>query len=158
MTLRMHDALSHVGIHWFEDVLTPDDLRELGNLRRKIRPVNMAGGEHEFSTHGFADIARNKSYDIWQPDITWCGGITAGLRIVEMAKDAKADVVPHRGGEPWGLHLVAATDCEDFAELVMGVRGGAKDDLWIGAPEPVNDCIEIADTPGSGIKPNEAML
>ena len=158
VTLRMNDALSHVGIHWFEDVLTPDDLRELGNLRRKIRPVNMAGGEHEFSTHGFADIARNQSYDIWQPDITWCGGITAGLRIVEMAKVAKVDVVPHRGGEPWGLHLVAATDCEDFAELVMGVRGGGKDDLWIGAPEPANGYIEIADTPGFGIKPNADLL
>ena len=158
VTLRMNDALSHVGIHWFEDVLTPDDLRELGNLRRKIRPVNMAGGEHEFSTHGFADIARNQSYDIWQPDITWCGGITAGLRIVEMAKVAIVDVVPHRGGEPWGLHLVAATDCEDFAELVMGVRGGGKDDLWIGAPEPANGYIEIADTPGFGIKPNADLL
>jgi L-rhamnonate dehydratase len=158
VTLRMNDALAHVGIHWFEDVLTPDDLRELGNLRRKIRPVNMAGGEHEFTTHGFADIARNKSYDIWQPDITWCGGITAGLRIIDMAKDAKADVVPHRGGEPWGLHLVAATDCEDFAELVMGVRDGGKDDLWIGAPEPVNGFIQIADTPGFGIKPNEDSL
>lgn len=158
VTIRMNDALLHVGIHWFEDVLTPDDLQELGDLRRKIRPVNMAGGEHEFTTHGFADIARYQSYDIWQPDITWCGGITTGLRIVEMAKDAKADVVPHRGGEPWGLHLVAATDCEDFAELVMGARDGGQDDLWIGAPEPVDGYIEIADAPGFGIKPNKDLL
>jgi L-rhamnonate dehydratase len=157
-TLKMHDALKHVGIHWYEDVLTPDDLREIGNLRRKIRPVNMAGGEHEFTAHGFAEIARFQAYDIWQPDITWCGGITAGMRIVEMAKTAKAEVVPHRGGEPWGLHLIAATDCANFAELLPGVRGGGADDLWKGAPEAVNGYISIGNAPGFGVEPNEAML
>jgi L-rhamnonate dehydratase len=157
-TLKMHDALKHVGIHWFEDILTPDDLAELGKLRPQIQPVNMAGGEHEFTTHGFADIARNKAYDIWQPDITWCGGITAGLRIVEMAKTAKVEVVPHRGAEPWGLHLVAGSDCEDFAEIVMGTRDVARDDLWVGAPEPIDGHIEIADAPGFGVMPNERLL
>ncbi len=157
-TLKMHDALNHVGIHWYEDVLTPDDLREIGNLRRKIRPVNMAGGEHEFTAHGFADIARFQAYDIWQPDITWCGGITAGMRIVEMAKAAKAEVVPHRGGEPWGLHLIAATECADFAELLPGVRGGGTDDLWKGAPGAINGYISIRENPGFGLEPNEAML
>ncbi len=158
ITLRMHEALKHVGIHWYEDIFTPDDLMELGELRPKIQPVNMAGGEHEFSTHGFADIARAGAYDIWQPDITWCGGITAGSRIVDMAKVAGVEVVPHRGAETWGLHLVAASDCEDFAEILPGVRGGAKDDLWIGEPEVIDGHIDISDKPGFGVKPNEDLL
>lgn len=157
-TLRMAIALSHVGMHWFEDVLTPDDLTELGRIRTQIHPINMAGGEHEFTTYGFADIARTKAYDIWQPDITWCGGITAGLRITEMAEDADVEVVPHRGGEPWGLHLVAASGCEDFAELVMGTRNAEKDEMWLGAPEPVNGYIELSDEPGFGVRPNEELL
>ncbi len=158
VTLRMADALSRVGIHWFEDVLTPDDLEELGTLRGKIRPINMAGGEHEFTAHGFADVARAGAYDIWQPDITWCGGITAGLRIVDMAKAANVEVVPHRGGEPWGLHLIAASGCEDFAELVMGTRNAEKDVMWLGAPEPENGYIELGDAPGFGVSPNEDLL
>ena len=158
ITLRMHNALKHVGIHWYEDILTPDDLEELGVLRTKIYPVNMAGGEHEFTAHGFTDIARTKAYDIWQPDITWCGGITAGLQILDLALANNAQVVPHRGAEPWGLHLIAATACEDFAEILPGVRGGGKDDLWIGAPEPVDGYIQIEDEPGFGITPNEDLL
>lgn len=158
ITLKMHDALKHVGIYWYEDVLTPDDLQEIGVLRPKIHPVNMAGGEHEFTTYGFADIARTKAYDIWQPDITWCGGITAGLRIVDMAQEANVEVVPHRGAEPWGLHLVAASACEDFAEMLPGVRGGARDDLWIGEPKVVDGHIEIDDVPGFGVEPNESLL
>ncbi len=157
-TLRMADALSHVGIHWFEDLLTPDDLQELGTLRRKIQPVNMAGGEHEFTAHGFAEVATARAYDIWQPDITWCGGITAGLRIVDMAKTAKASVVPHRGGEPWGLHLIAASGCGDFAELVMGTRNAESDVIWLGAPEPVDGYIELGDAHGFGVTPNEDLL
>jgi L-rhamnonate dehydratase len=158
ITLRMHDALEHVGIHWYEDILTPDDLEELGALRNKISPVNMAGGEHEFTAHGFADIARTNAYDIWQPDITWCGGITAGQRIVELAAAYNAKVVPHRGAEPWGLHLITATECEDFAEILPGVRGGNKDDLWIGATEPIDGYIQIDDEPGFGVSPNESLL
>jgi L-rhamnonate dehydratase len=158
ITLRMHNALKHVGIHWYEDILTPDDLEELSVLRTKIYPVNMAGGEHEFTAHGFADIARTKAYDIWQPDITWCGGITAGLQIVALALANNAKVVPHRGAEPWGLHLIASTACEDFAEILPGIRGDNKDDLWIGAPEPVDGYIQIEDEPGFGIKPNEDLL
>jgi len=158
ITAKMHDALSHVGIHWYEDVLTPDDLDEIAALRPKIAPVNMAGGEHEFTQHGFADIARAEAYDIWQPDITWCGGITAGLRIVEMANESNVEVVPHRGGEPWGLHLIAASDCADFAELLPGVRGGGRDDLWASAPEAVDGYISVGDAPGFGITPNEDML
>ncbi len=158
ITLRMHNALKHVGIHWYEDILTPDDLEELSVIRTKIYPVNMAGGEHEFTAHGFADIARTKAYDIWQPDITWCGGITAGLQIVALALANNAKVVPHRGAEPWGLHLIASTACEDFAEILPGIRGDNKDDLWVGAPEPVDGYIQIEDEPGFGIKPNEDLL
>jgi len=158
VTIQMNTALKHVGIHWFEDVLTPDDLAELGRLREQIHPVNMAGGEHEFTDRGFAEISKNRSYDIWQPDITWCGGITAGLRIVEMAIQDKATVVPHRGGEPWGLHLIAASQCEDFAELVMGTRSSEKDDLWIGSPKPENGYIQITDAPGFGVEPDANLL
>ena len=158
VTIQMNTALQHVGIHWFEDVLTPDDLAELGRLREQIHPVNMAGGEHEFTDHGFAEISKNQSYDIWQPDITWCGGITAGLRIVEMAIQDKTAVVPHRGGEPWGLHLIAASQCEDFAELVMGTRSSEKDNLWIGSPEPENGYIQITDAPGFGVEPDANLL
>jgi L-alanine-DL-glutamate epimerase-like enolase superfamily enzyme len=158
ITLRMAAALAHVGMHWFEDVLTPDDLQELGALKPGIRPISMAGGEHEFTSLGFAEIARTGAYDIWQPDITWCGGITAGLRIVEMAKAAGARTVPHRGGEPWGLHLIAVSGCEDFAELVTGTRNAEKDDLWLGAPEAENGYIELGDAPGFGVIPNDDLV
>ena len=141
----MVEALEDFNIFWFEDILTPDQLEEIRELREKIKPINMAGGEHEFTEYGFREIALTKAYDIWQPDITWCGGITAGMRIMDIAKKYDVSVVPHRGGEPWGLHLIAASDCENFAELVMGQRSSIKDDIWIGSPTPIDGKIELID-------------
>ena len=159
VTLRMADALSDFDCYWFEDVLTPDDTRELGELRPKISPINLAGGEHEFGVAGFEQIAEHGSFDIWQPDITWCGGITAGLRICELATKHDIPVVPHRGGEVWGLHLIAASDaCANLAEMVMGNRTAPSDDLWIGNPQIEDGKLSISDDLGFGVELNEELL
>ena len=63
-------------------------------------------------------IARHGALDLWQPDLTWGGGITGTLRILALARRHGVPVVPHRGGEPWGLHLIVATDCLDLAETM----------------------------------------
>ena len=159
IALNMAHRLREFNLYWFEDVSTPDDLDELGELRTQVHPVLLAGGEHEFGVAGFRDIARSNAFDIWQPDITWCGGITAGLRICELARQHSVDVIPHRGGEPWGLHLIAASDqCADLAELVLGPRDSDSDQLWTGAPELVDGRLSIRDEYGFGVSPNPAML
>jgi L-rhamnonate dehydratase len=134
VTVEMADRFREYRLHWFEDVLTPDDLAENAALRPLVKPVLIAGGEHEFTHVGFADVARLGAYDVWQPDITWCGGITAGLRIVEMGLRAGVQVVPHRGGEVWGLHLIVATGCENFGEVLPGLRGATRDEVWLDEP------------------------
>ncbi len=157
--LQMAEALAEFDIYWFEDVMTPDDLIELAELRPRVSPINLAGGEHELHLNGFMRMAELGSYDIWQPDITWCGGVTAGLRICGYADLMGIPVIPHRGGEVWGLHLIAASDaCDNLAELVMGSRNATTDQLWIGTPELSNGKLSISDAPGFGVKPNEAML
>lgn len=158
VTVEMSRRLAEFNMHWFEDVLTPDDLEENAVLRPLVKPTLIAGGEHEFTHVGFADVARTGAYDVWQPDITWCGGVTAGIRIVKMGAEAGVQVVPHRGGEIWGLHLIAATECEDFAEVLLGTRNGNRDELWLGEPQAKDGYIEINDAPGFGVRLNEAML
>ena len=159
VALRMAHVLKDFDIYWFEDVLTPDDTHELGELRLKVSPINLAGGEHEFGVVGFREISERNSYDIWQPDITWCGGITAGLRICDLASQYGIPVIPHRGGEVWGLHLIAASDeCDNLAELVLGRQDAETDELWIGNPAIAEGKLSISDQPGFGVQLNEAML
>lgn len=158
VTKRMSESLEEFDIYWFEDVCTPDELDAQAELRPVVKPVLLAGGEHEFTHHGFGEIARSEALDLWQPDITWCGGITAGLRILEVARNVGVPVAPHRGGEVWGLHLIAATDCIDLAEVLPGTRDGERDELWIGEPVAENGRIAPTDAPGFGVILNEDLL
>ena len=158
VTLEMSRRLSEFNIYWFEDVCTPDDLDGQAALRPLVKPVLISGREHEFTQHGFAEVARAGALDLWQPDITWCGGITAGLRILDIARQAGVPVAPHRGGEVWGLHLIMATEELDLAERNPGRRGAPRDELWLGEPQPKGGFLEPSDEPGFGVKLNEAMV
>ena len=157
-TRRAAAAVSGLDVYWFEDVLSPDLLSEQAGLKEEIQPIRLAGGEHEFTPFGFADIARAGALDIWQPDITWCGGITEGLRILELAREHGAQVVPHRGGETWGLHFVAATDCDDLAEAMPARWSPGSDELWLDEPRAVDGHLTPPDRPGFGVRLNEAMF
>lgn len=157
-TLEMARRLSDYNLYWFEDTLTPDDLDGQAALSGAVKPVLIAGGEHEFTHHGFREAARVGALDLWQPDITWCGGITEGMRIVELAKGAGAPVAPHRGGEVWGLHLIAGSDCADLAEYHDDHIRAERDVLWLNEPAPVGGFISPTDALGFGVELNEALL
>lgn len=157
-TKRMADALREFDLYWFEDVLTPDHLEEQAALREIVHPINIAGGEHEFTRFGFAQIAKTGALDIWQPDIAWCGGITETLRILDIAREYGVPVVLHRGGEIWGLHFIAATDCDDLAETHPERWEESADELWLDEPRVVDGYLTPLDRPGFGVTLNEAML
>ena len=135
VTLNMSKILNPYDIYWFEDVLTPDELDGQQRLRGKVKPTLISGGEHEFTHYGFSEIAKSKALDLWQPDITWCGGITAGLRIMKIADFHGIPVVPHRGGEVWGLHLIVASNCLNMAEILPGTREGFIDEYGQANPD-----------------------
>ena len=158
ITIKMASHLKNYNIYWFEDILTPDDLMGQSELRHLVNPILISGGEHEFTHHGFRSLANSDALDLWQPDITWCGGITAGLRILEIAQEHGIPVVPHRGGEVWGLHLIAASSCANLAEILPGGRNAPKDDLWIGEPSARNGLIMPSEDPGFGVTVNQYLL
>ncbi len=157
-TRRMAANLAEFNLYFYEDVLTPDDLAGQAQLRPQVAPVLLAGGEHEFTHHGFAAVADADALGLWQPDITWCGGITAGLRIVDLARAHGIPVSPHRGGEVWGLHLIIASDWADLAEYHSDHIRPRRDNLWLEEPAPENGYIAPNDRPGFGVTLNQDLL
>ena len=154
----MARALDALDIYWFEDVATPEEMETQAELRAEVAPILLAGGEHSFAHHGFTDVARTGALDVWQPDVAWCGGVTAVLRILDLAHAHGAQVCPHRGGETWGLHVIVATDCMAFAEYNPGRRGEGAASAWIREPQPHDGAIEPSASPGFGLEPNPALL
>ena len=157
-TLDMAHRLADLDVFWFEDCLTPDSLKELADLRPRVKPVLLAGGEHEFTRFGFRQLAHSRALDLWQPDIAWCGGITEALRILELAREEGIPASPHRGGEIWGLHLMMATDCEDLAETHPDEWGQPYRNVWPDEPRAEDGYIAPTDRPGFGVTLNESVL
>jgi L-alanine-DL-glutamate epimerase-like enolase superfamily enzyme len=155
---RLAARLRDYHVYWFEDVLTPDALTELAELRPQVKPIALAAGEHEMTEQGFALAAAAGAFDIWQPDVTWCGGISGALRILAVAAAARTPVVLHRGGEPWGLHLILATGCEKLAETMPERWQPDGEQLWLDEPQVVAGCIAPTDAPGFGVRLNQALL
>jgi L-rhamnonate dehydratase len=115
--------------------------------------VPIAGGEHEFTAHGFADLIEKRLHQVLQPDVCWCGGMTELVKIYELARRANLRVCPHRGAELWGLHALAALDLQPLAE------SGRPWMSWVGGQPPIVDgYIEITDAPGFGVMIDEARL
>ncbi|MEM7127620.1 MAG: enolase C-terminal domain-like protein [Chloroflexota bacterium] len=158
VTREMAQRLQPYDLFWFEDVAMPDQLEEQNMLRDLIKPISLAGGEHEFTHYGFSALAQNSALDIWQPDITWCGGMTALLRIMELARQFEIPVVLHRGGEVWGLHAIASGGCASLAEVLPGTRDDDYPTLWIDEPQPMHGRILPTDLPGFGVSPNPELI
>ena len=62
------------------------------------------------------------------------------------------------GAEVWSIHLIAASDWADFAEMHSDHINAQRDLLWLNEPEVVDGYITPTDHPGFGVTLNEAML
>ena len=108
-------------LYFMEELLSPDDVFGYAELVRRIGGggpgwTRVACGEHEYTQHGFDVLIRLGSAEVLQPDLTWCGGVTAGPRIARLVEAAGLELVPHRGGSLWGLPLALTSPSCTMAE------------------------------------------
>ncbi len=127
-TLEFARRAADLNLDWIEEPLYPDDLDGYERLCREVRGTRIASGEHEYNRYGFRELIRHKAAHILQPDLTWSGGLTEGRKIVKMAAQAGLPVVPHRGGSPYGLALIAASQNCPMAESFG--TGEGDNPLW----------------------------
>ena len=118
------DRLRPANLYFMEELLSPDNVFGYAELVQRIGGggpgwTKVACGEHEYTEYGFEVLVRVGSAEVLQPDITWCGGLTAARRIAAQVEAAGLELVPHRGGSLWGLPIsLTAPSCtmaESFA-------------------------------------------
>jgi L-rhamnonate dehydratase len=141
LTLEVARRIERYNVAWIEEPLSPDDLAGYEQLVRDC-PVPIAGGEHEFTAAAFQDLIQRRLHHVLQPDVCWCGGMTELVKIYRLAQEHGLRVCPHRGGEPWGLHAIAALDEQPLAESARP---------WLTWMKPTSD--DILTQPGFGVAP-----
>lgn len=113
--------LRPASLYFMEELLSPDNVFGYAELVRRIGGggpgwTRVACGEHEYTEHGFEVLVRLDAAQVLQPDITWCGGLTAGKRIRDLVEGAGLELIPHRGGSVWGLPVALTARTCTMAE------------------------------------------
>ncbi len=128
-------------------------------MQRWIDPLQ----PEKLSIHPFALAATHGLVDIFQPDLSWVGGMTAGVKICHLAEAHGITVIPHASTNyPWGQHLANAMPAVMWAERSEGVAppGVPLEEMVTlpGTPIIKDGYLTPSDAPGFGLEINLEWL
>jgi L-alanine-DL-glutamate epimerase-like enolase superfamily enzyme len=92
-----------VGVSWFEEPLSCEDVQGHARLARKLE-VPIAAGEMLFGLDEFANYLGQDALAVVQPDVTRVGGITEWLKVASLVNRHHLPLAPHLLPEI-GVHL-----------------------------------------------------
>ena len=158
---RMLPLLEPFQLRWLEEPVIPDDICGYAELRAYGR-VPIAGGEHEFTLHGFRDLLEARAVDYIQFDTNRVGGVTQARKIAALAEAHQIPVIPH-AGQMHNYHVVMASLNSPMAEHfpIVDVEVGNELFWYIfdGEPKARDGYIDLDEgTPGLGLTINEDRL
>jgi D-galactarolactone cycloisomerase len=152
--LRTAEMLADFDVAWFEEPLDPDALNDYVALRRAAK-VPIAGGEVLTRRQSFQPWLEAGAFDIVQPDVTKCGGLSEQRRIAWMARDHGVRFIPHGWNTAVGLasdlQMASAFADTDLVEYLTG--SPFIDQLAVGGWRlDENGMLRIPDKPGLGVE------
>ncbi len=147
-SLEMARLLAPHGLYFIEEPLTPDNILGYQRLVEEVDSTLIVSGEHEYTQHGYRMLLHHRGTEILQPDITWCGGVTAVRKIAVMGAERGLPIIPHRGSSLYGMPIVLTANAplaESFG------TGDDATDLMLAMSSPYEDGHYFAtDKPGFG--------
>ncbi len=85
--LAFADAFADLGVTWFEEPVSADDLEGLRLIRdRGPAGMDVAAGEYGFDLYYFRRMLEAGAVDVLQADATRCGGITGFLQVAPLCQ------------------------------------------------------------------------
>jgi L-alanine-DL-glutamate epimerase-like enolase superfamily enzyme len=135
--LEQAEKFIPMGVHWFEEPVSADDLEGLRLLRdRGPAGMDIAAGEYGYESYYFRHMLDAGAVDVLQADATRCGGITGFL-------EAAALCGSH--GMPFSFHCAPALHAAPSCAIPFFKTGEYFFDhariermFFDGVPEPVD--------------------
>jgi L-alanine-DL-glutamate epimerase-like enolase superfamily enzyme len=158
---RMLPLLEPFNLRWLEEPVIPDDIHGYAELKSYGR-VPIAGGEHEFTLHGFRDLLQARAVDYIQFDTNRVGGLTQARKIAALAEAYQVPVIPH-AGQMHNYHVVMASLNSPMAEHFPMVDVEVGNELfWYifdGEPKAHDGYVDLDESAaGLGLTINEERL
>jgi L-alanine-DL-glutamate epimerase-like enolase superfamily enzyme len=92
--VRMGRRFDDLGVTWFEEPVSSDDLDGLRHVRSRIT-ADVAAGEYAWSLADAQRLVTSGAVDCLQADATRCGGYTEWLRIAAVAAAHNLQISAH---------------------------------------------------------------
>ena len=155
--VRLAERLRPYRLKWMEDYLLPEDLEGYRSVRQRLPWQTLASGERWYMLAPFSAAAAGHLVDIMQPDICYVGGMTAAVKICNVAEAAGIQVMPHlAAGDSYGQHLAFGMSVCTWAEfLIITAPGEPMHDGYRTNPGmafPRDGLLVPSDAPGFGIE------
>ncbi|WP_135467960.1 enolase C-terminal domain-like protein [Crenalkalicoccus roseus] len=154
--LAIAERAAGLGVTWFEEPVSSDDLEGLRLLRdRAPAPVEIAAGEYGYDRFHFRRLLEAGAVDVLQADATRCAGYTGFLQAAALAA---AHQVPLSAHTAPALHLPVCCAVPGLRH-VEWFHDHARIEamLFEGAPEPRAGAIRPdLSRPGHGLALREA--
>ena len=147
---RMGHALDELGVAWFEEPVTSDDVGGLA-LLRGVLACDVTAGEYVGGVYEAARLL--PAVDCLQLDVTRCGGYTGWLRCAAVATAAGLEVSGHCAPS---LHVPVAAALPQLRHLEWFVDHARLEPLLVdGAPAVVDGALVVGAVPGHGMTLSE---
>ncbi len=161
-SVQLAHRLRPYRLTWMEECLVPEDFDSHLALRERLPWQALSTGEHWYTHVPFLWAVAHRAVDIIQPDIGWCGGVSACRRIAAAADAAGISVYLHGGGNsPTGQQFSAATPSVPGLEFFVGSPPGvplAEGVQLPGQRVPEDGWIEIGNAPGFGLDVSQEWI
>ena len=84
--------------YWMEEPTNPDDILGHARIRREVKPIRIATGEHCHNRVMFKQLFQAQAIDVCQIDAARVAGVNENLAVLLMAAKFGVPVCPHAGG------------------------------------------------------------
>ena len=118
--------------------------------------MDVAGGEQEYSLHGFRWLLANDAVQVVQPDTYYFGGMIRSMKVARMAEALGRKCTPHMSGGGLGflymMHFVSALPNACPHHEFKGFGTNVRFDCPTSPLRVVEGKVKVPTGPGSGVE------
>ena len=152
--IRVGKLLEEYNYQFFEEPVPFDWYEETKQVADGLS-IPVAGGEQEYSLHGFRWLIANDGLQIVQPDVYYFGGMIRAMKVALMANAFGKSCTPHMSGGDLGflymMHFASALPNAMPHHEFKGFNTNVVFECKTSPLQSVNGVVKVPTGPGSGV-------
>ena len=159
--IRVGKLLQDYRFSFFEEPVFFDWYEETKQVADALS-IPIAGGEQEYSLHGFRWLIGNDGLRIVQPDTYYFGGLIRSMKVARMAHAFGKSCTPHMSGGGLGylymMHFVSALPNALPHHEFKGFKSDVPFECKTSPLVSVNGVVKVPTGPGLGVEIDPAFV